>query len=292
MESEEQRRRRYEQSNYPRGYTSDYGTPGANTSGLQHFRGAQLAENSDQFRHGALSVTRTPTSTSLAASAGPPQDLGSFPYSQGQQYQAPQMQAPSFQYQPGYLHDPQRQRYPQYASQMMYNVPQQPQPQSPYIPQTQSSYEPIAQYQPRQTAAAEVLSNQFGVPHYYCGVDAPSTVAPPVMPQGYQTAPYPSTVPYDPSSALGRSTLASPYPTVPSDLGQTGGSEENAGQGTDPAADNTDRYYRALGETNYNTSRGMLIEAGNSLLQITDWLLGNAVRLGQFSIITQRLPIS
>ena len=288
MEGDDQRRRHYDQSTYPRGYVPQYGTPGANVSNIQPHRGVHMTENPDQFRQGQLLTTRTPTSIPMGAGVGPSQDFGAFAYSQAQQYQAPQMQPPSFPYQSEY-YDPQRQRFPQHPSQTMYNVPQQSQSQSPYsMSQTQPSYDPVGQYQPRQTAATEVLSSQFGMPQqYYSAADAPATNAPPLMPQGYQTTPYQQAFQYNPSNALGRSTLASPYPAISSSTGQAS-SVESPRQNTDSATDNNNRIYRAIRETNTNTSRGMLVQAGNSLLGMTDWLLTHAVSLGTVIIIRLR----
>ena len=286
MEGDEQRRRQYEQSNFPIGFAPDYGGQGSSASNLQQFRGSQVAESSDHFRHGQLLTTRTSTSTPLAAGVGPTPDIGGFAYSQGQHYQTPQMQPPSFQYTSEYPREPQRQRFPQYASQM-YNIPQQPQSQSPYNvhqqTHTQSAYEPVGQFQPRQAAAAEVLSSQFGVPpHYYSGSDTPSVSAPPAMPQAYQSAQYQQALHYNPPSALGHSTLASSYPSMPPSFDQASGGHQNPALFGDTATNNNNRFYRAIGETNDRTYRGMLIQAGSSLMQITEWLLTNVVHLGTF----------
>ena len=87
---------------------------------------------------------------------------------------------------------------------------------------------------------------------------------------------------YDTQGALGRSTLASSYPTMTSDFGQASGSgiATEGDMEIDIAAQNNGRFYRAIGETNHSTQRGMLVQAGQSLIQISDWLLTNAVRLG------------
>lgn len=276
MEGDEQRRRQYEQQNYPRGYAPDYGAPGTNVPNVQQIRAGQGGDNPDRFRQGQLLTTRSSTTTPLATSAGVPQDLGSFAYGQAHQYQAAPTQATTFQYQPEFLQDPQRQRFQQYPAQMMYNVPQQT--------QTQSPYDPVGQYQRRQTAAVEVSSSQLGVsPHYYSTGEIPTASTPAAMLQGYSTTAYQQSMQYNAPNALGRSTLASPYSAMPPDFAQTGSAEgpEQQEQEIDIAAENNDRYYRAIGETNHSTSMGMLVEAGDSLLQVSDWLLTNAVRLGR-----------
>lgn len=293
MEGDEQRRRQYEQLNYPRGYGAEYGAQGVNVSNMQQVRGPQVDDNGNRFRQGSLSTTRNPASTPLAAGAGAPQDLGAFAYSQGQQYQTPHIEAPTFPFQPEYLQDHQRQRYSQYSSPMMYN-PQQPPPQSPYHapqqPDQPSPYESVDRFQPRQTAAIDVLSNQFGVsPQYYNAGDVPEASASATMPQGFQTATFQHPGQYDASNALGRSTLASSYSTMPLDFSQTASAEEQPENESDVAADNSSRFYRAIGDANHSTFRGRLVQAADSLKKISDWLLVNAVRLGRQIVCEQMI---
>ena len=285
MEGDEQRRRQYDRSNYQRSYSQVYGTHGAHASGGQHLRPVQTEEDLDRYGQGQMLTTRAVTSTPLAAGAGISHDIGSFNFSQGQSYQtiqASQIQTPSFQYQSDYVQESQRQRFSQYPPQMAYTVP----PHS----QTQPSYDPAQQFQPRQTAAMDVLSSQFGThPQYFGTEGASSTSQPPpaVIPQDYQAIPYQQTIHYDTQGTLGRSTLASSYPTMASDFSQASGSEVAPGgdMEVDIAAQNNGRFYRAIGETNPSTQRGMLVQAGHSLIQISDWLLTNAIRLGLLSIM-------
>ena len=283
MEGEDQRRRQYEQSNYGRGYGTDYRASTSNVSSLQSFRGVQVADIPDQFSQEHFLTTQAPTSLA----AGPQQDLTSFAYTQGQQYQTQQMHASSVQYPTEYLQDPQRQRFPVQYPSMTYNVAQQPQSQLQYnTPNTQSAYGHTGQFQPRQTAATDVISSQFGVPpQYYSGGDAPSTSAPSIVPQGYQTTPYQQSLQYNAPSGLGRSTLASPYPTAASELRQ-GASESNAQQEAEAVGpiNNNNQIYQRIGEINESTSRSMLIQASNSLRQTTRWLVRNIVSLGTFLI--------
>ena len=275
MEGDEQRRRGYEQPNYPRGYGPDPRTQGANVSNVQHLRGTPGGEGSDRFRQGQLLTTQPPTT----AGAGSAQDLGSFGYAQGQHYTTPQMQGTSFQYQPEYVQETPRQRqFPHYAPQMMYNVQQQqPQPQSPY--------DPVGQYQARQTPAVEVLSNQFGVPQYYNPGEGTNVSGPAGLPQQYQTAAYQQPLHYNPPASLTRSTLASPYPTMAAEFGQEASAEvpEQPQQGPDMFAQYYDQYKTALRQTNENTSKGNLIEAGKLLLTISEWLLAHASELGKWA---------
>ena len=273
MEGDEQRRGQYDQSNYPRGYAPAFGGQGASAQRLR-----TQGDGSERFRQGQLLTTRPASSASLAAGAGGSHELAGFGYAPAQQYATTPMQPTSFSYQPDYLQESQRHRYPQYQSQMMYNVAQQPPQQSPY--------QPVGQYQPRQSAAVEVLSSQFEMPQQYYNHSGVSTVSgTAVLPQGYQTAAYQQPMQYNPPSALGRSTLASSYPTTAPDYSQAGSPEEPAQpeQEPDTRAEQFANYQTALRETNESTSRGRLIEAAASLEKLSEWLLTNAAGLGMLA---------
>ena len=275
MEGDEQRRRQYDRPTYQRSYYQGYGTHGAHSSDPQHLRPMQAGENLDRVVQGQMLTTRAVTSTPLAAGAGISQDAGSFNFSQGQSHQT--IQASPFQYQSEYVQDSQRQRFPQYPPHMTYNLPPQTQTQA------QPPFDPVQPFQTNRTGAMDVLSSQFGAQsQYFSTSDASNQPPPPAIPPDYQSMPYQQTMHYDTQGALGRSTLASSYPTMTSDVVQASSIEIAVGAGmeTDIAAENNGRYYHAIGETNHSTHRGMLVQAGNSLMQITDWLLPNAVRLG------------
>ena len=277
MEGDEHRRRQYEQLNYSQQHVPGIRTQGTNVSNFQHLRGAQGSEDHDRFRQAQLLTTQPPT----AAGATSPQDLGNFGYASGHQYATPQMQETSFPYQPGYVQETQRQRQlPQYTSQMMYDVPQHPQPQ----PQPPSPYDTVGHYQqPRQTAAVEVLSSQFGVPQFFNAGEGANQSGDTAIPSHYPTAAYPQHIQYnDPGPSLGRSTLASPYPTIPRSFSHTAPTEApgQPQQGADMFAQYYDRYQRALRETNENTAKGNIIEAGKSLSTMSEWLLTHANELG------------
>lgn len=277
MEGDEQRRRQYEQQNYPRGYVPEYGGHGVNVPNVQNLRGAPGGDGSDRSRQAQPLTTRPSTSAPLSAGAGSSHELGSYDYPPGQQYSTPQMHGPQFQYQLEYLQDPQRQRqFPQYTSQMMYHVPQQAQPQSPY--------DTVSQYQSRQSAA-QVLGSQFGAPQYYSPGHGTNVTGPAAMPQQYPTAAYPPSMQYTSAAPLGRSTLASSYPTVGPDVNpnvETAASEQPEEE-LDTFAAAYDRYQRNIGVINDQTSKGHLIKAGESLLEISHWLSENvdALKLTQ-----------
>jgi hypothetical protein len=286
MEGDEQRRREYEQPNYPRGYPANYAAQNTNVPNPQQLRGGVPGDGSERFRQTQLLATRPPASAPLNVGAGGPQDMGSYGYGAGQVYASPQMHGNQFSYPPDYLQEPQRQRYPpQYQSPTMYSNPQQPQPQL--------SYESIGSYQPpasRHTAAVDVLSNQFGVPQqYYNTAETTTAPGPPAISQGYAAAAYPQ-VQYSPANTVGpTNTLLTPalapaYPPLAPDFIQAAEAEELERQEHDMNSyrDQLANYQRAICETNDNTSRGKLVEAGSSLRELSNWLLRKAPDLGRF----------
>ena len=279
MEDDGQRQRQYEQSNYPQGYAANYGGQGSTAPNVSNIRGATHGDGSDGFRQPHSLTTQAPTSAPLAPGAGSPQDMGSYGYAQGQQYTTPPMHAPAFGYQPEY----ERQRYPQYPPQMMYH----PLPQAPQ----QSPYEPSTHYQPRQPAAVDVISSQYGMGHqYYNQGDGANVSGAAVVPQTYPTTAYQQPMQYNTPTPLGRSTLASSYPTMAQDFGQAANPEESAEpeQESEPGTDRFAAFDNALRETNSNTSQGRLIAAGASLANLSDWLLTNAAGLGMSARIDSR----
>ena len=258
MEGDEQRRQ-YDQQNFSRGFVPDLRS---NSTG---------GNASERLRQSQMLASRTPVSTPGQTS----QDLGGFAYHQGQQYTPPQMQGSSIQYAADYGQDPQRQQhFPQYTSQMMYNVSQQPQPQSPY--------DPVPQYQPRQTAALEVLSTQFGVPQYYHSGEPTSTPGQVGTPQQYPSTTFQQPLTYQTPGSVGRSTLSTSFPTGMADYPQ--GPPPDAVEQSEEDDSSYDKAYNdyqtALRKTFENTSKGMLEKAGESLLEISEWLLGHASELG------------
>ena len=219
---------------------------------------------------------------------------GGYGYTEQQPaYATPSMQSsdlPSgaLQYQADYSHDPSRQQqqphqqqqqhqYPQYGSNMVYNVAQPAPPQSPY--------EPVPQFQQRQSAALEVLSTQFGVPQYFAPPDAASVGVPAVHSQYLTSQVEPTS--YTQQSPIGRS-LAQTYPAAMADYNPMVAAQqepEQQEQAPDPASydDAYNQYQHALKQTFENTRAGRLVEAGQSLLEISEWLLGHAPELGMWN---------
>lgn len=272
MEGDERQRRQYDQANYPsaRGFgQTPRGVPSSHSSG---------SNVSDRFGQSQLLATRSEISAPPTV-PGPAVQALAYGYTQGQQYAAQPLHGSSLQYTPDFSPpDTQRQQqFPQYASSMMYNVPPQTQQQSPY--------ESVSQYQPRQSAAIEVLTTQFGVPQYF-NPSEPTSAAGPAVPQQYASAQFQQPMTYPPQQAsLARSTNPSSYQSSMADFAQPIASEalEQQELTLDSSSydDAYNQYQNALKLTFENTRSGRLIEAGQSLLEISEWLLGHAVELGR-----------
>ncbi|MCJ1354348.1 MAG: hypothetical protein MMC33_004336 [Icmadophila ericetorum] len=230
---------------------------------------------------------RSPTSTPRGgASAVGGAGTGASSQSLGYGFASQQPQQPSqsyatvpdasLQYQSDFPQEVQRQQqFAQYGPNMMYNIQQQGQAQSPY--------DPVPQYQQsRQSGTIEVISNQFGVPQYYSAAEATSVPGPSTIPQQYATAQF-TQYQQQPTPA-GRATQPIAYatgmaeyvtPPIPEFIEQ----QETVSQASryDVAYN---QYIEALKETFQNTRDGRLIEAGQSLLDVSEWLLGHAADLG------------
>ncbi|KAI9837570.1 MAG: hypothetical protein M1819_007221 [Sarea resinae] len=215
-----------------------------------------------------------------------------YGYAGGPQYGAP-LAGSSMQYPADYASDGHRQQQhlSQYGgSNMIYNAAAaaaaaQQQQQAPQ----QSPYDTVQPYHPRHSAAAlEVLSTQFGVPQYFVQPGEATSAAGPALPsqQSAASSQYPP-LSYPPqNNSSGRSSFGQSYASsgMP-DLSQNSAPEaleqqDLGGQGTSNYDEAYNQYQGALKQTFENTRYGRLDEAGQSLLQISEWLLGHAEDLG------------
>lgn len=267
MEGDEQQRRQYEQQQQHQQFSRGF-APG--------FRPNMPDSNpSDRFRQAQMMAGRSPTATGVVSPTGAhTQELGNFGYPQGSPYLPTQMQGSSMQLPTDYSQDSQRtQPFPQYASQMVYNVPQQNQPRSPY--------DTMPEYQPRQSAALEVLSSQFGVPQYYHPNEPVGGSGHTSTPQQYTPSQFNQHISYQ-APGTGRSTIQSPYPVDMAEYSQST-APEVAGQQEQEIpnfAEGYNEYQEMLKGAFENTSQGRLTEAGGSLLDMSERLLGHAKELG------------
>ena len=275
MDEEQRQRRDFEQSTYGRDYAPVSQSRGTNEAA--QMRGLAGDEGMDNLRQSHSQSARTATGPNLASGA-----VGSYNYAQSQQYNPQHLSGGSYQYQPVYHQQQQRQLgdYSQYGAQMSYGV-------SPSMPAAQAQY---AQFQQRQpTASSDTLGQQFGVPQYY--QQTPSTVTTSQLtPSQYSTTQFQPPAAFNPTNDLSRSTLASPYPTAEPEISHIA-TTEPAGIGQKPSPEQEEKphnrfevfnhqFQRTLRETNENTSRGRLVEAGESLLELSGLLLGNVESLG------------
>ncbi|KAK6506957.1 hypothetical protein TWF481_005414 [Arthrobotrys musiformis] len=213
-----------------------------------------------------LSMAQTPRSTPRQS------DYSYYSEDTPQQYATATtpVQSQGLNYQSDYSTQDAMQRpgnYSPYSQNMGYNM-QQSSPNELYE----------QAYPPRQPAAAaiEVLSNQFGVQPYYA--DGSQHTAASVSPQQAQ-AQYPNiTYPARPSAGQ---AYGAPLPLAPEENQQfmyPNPEEGSSDQASMDAAYN--QYQDALRSCFQNVRDGRMVAAGTALLDISDWLLSNAVDLG------------
>lgn len=285
MEGEDSQRQQYGQHNYQRELLPNSRgqnpatVPGGTVYNIQDMRRRQRADATERFGQAQMLGQHTPTSGSISATGGSPQHMAGYAFLQGQQYQ---MQGNPIQFHQDYPQDPQRQQqFPNYTSQMAHNVPQHAQPQSPY--------DTMPQYQPRQSAAIEVLPTQFGVPPFYNPGDATSASGPTSLSQQYASANFPQQVPYQ-SGTVDRSVMSNPYQQTMAEYSQAQAqpSEDQPEQEEIQDIDDYERYQGDLRQINQDISEGKLNEAGPRLLELSRWLLGH---VGQLGLITDRREV-
>ena len=275
MEGEENRRRQHEHSSFSRGSLPTSRGHSNITTSVQSVNRAQDLEGGDGYRQARYITSQPPTSSAISTNTNT-QDITSFgPFSTAQPYPSTQLQGHGvpLHYQQDYTQDPQRQQ--PFSQQLMYT--QQP-------PQ-QNIYDPVVQYPPRQSLSSEILPNQFGDEQFFHPGPSGSISASTNVPAQLPTAPYQQPLQYTPQADVDRPAIASQYPDPQPDFAQP--ATPSVIDPTQRQVDRYDAFYnqyrRALRETNQNASRGRLVEAGESLLEISQWLLGNAEGLGTFA---------
>jgi hypothetical protein len=169
-----------------------------------------------------------------------------------------------------------------YESAMLYGFGQQGSAHGPF--------DVVPQYSTRQSAAIEALSNQMAIPQYF--PEEPTGTGVPGL------SPYLNTLPYNQPGPMARASNAHPFPTTMADFtsigtGSSGQAVEQQQQqqidpsqqpGTDPSSLDQAyaQYQRALRSTFDQTRAGRLVEASESLMEISEWLVTNARDLGRF----------
>ncbi|CAI7654146.1 unnamed protein product [Penicillium glandicola] len=163
-----------------------------------------------------------------------------------------------------------------YDSTMMYGFSQQ----GP----TQGQFEVVPQYQTRQSAAIDVLSNQFAVPQYFAPEESAGSGVAGLSP--YLNA---QIQPYNQPGPMARPNTTQSFSTTISDFAVGSGSMNRLDQPQTEPQQQLDqpsleeaigRYQRILRRTFDQTRAGRLVEAGGSLIEISEWLVTNARDLG------------
>ncbi|OCK85078.1 hypothetical protein K432DRAFT_73632 [Lepidopterella palustris CBS 459.81] len=270
MENNDRRQRQ----NNPPGYAGQQGL-------IQTPTQYPVTSASDRYRQAPLTA-QSPTSAPSTGSRANPQGYG-YAYGEGTQFVGSAIQPAGLPYPPEYAQEQQRasQQYPQYGQNIMYNVP----PQQAAAPQ--SPYEAVQPYQqPRQSAAIEVLSTQFGVPqqYYVAGEGGPTSAPATAMATQNVPSQYPPLGYTTQQSPVRRETLAPAYAAGMNDPNQ--GSSQGAFSQSNYAAQGGsefdtayNQYQTELKRTFQHVRDGRLSDAGTLLLNISEWLLGNAESL-------------
>ncbi|OJD23072.1 hypothetical protein ACJ73_05577 [Blastomyces percursus] len=275
MDGGSHQRKKYDPSSYLTG--SGIGHP------IRHLSGS----SSDRFRQqpepargpDAHEVIHQEPTSSLSA-------YGGYGYTEPPSYNTPSLQSGTLQsgglqYQSNFSStsprnqqpDQQQQRLSQYDGDIVYGITSQAQPQPPY--------ERVSQYQPRHSAAIAVLATQFGVPQYF-QPEGPTAAG---VSDQYLTASQVQSTQYSQPASLTPASTASALPNIMADLHASTATEglehadfpRESPSGFDDAYN---QYQRALRQTFENTRSGRLLNASQSLLEISEWLLGNATELG------------
>jgi hypothetical protein len=165
--------------------------------------------------------------------------------------------------------------YSQYNSNVMYSVAQA----SP----GQSSFDTSQQYQPRQNGTIEVLSSNFGGPTSFYHSGEGSSVSPIASQQ--QTPTQYGFMAYQQQNTVGRTRYQHPYspsltenPSI--NHGSMRGHEYDQNMDCGSALAECDRALRLIFQ---EVRSGHLVKAGQSLLEVSTWLLSHASDLGKFS---------
>ncbi|EEH03049.1 conserved hypothetical protein [Histoplasma capsulatum G186AR] len=276
MDGNSQQRKKYDPSSYQTGSgAGPYPIRNLSGSSSERFRQQQQPEPAGgPGTDGVISQDRT---SSVSA-------YGSYGYTESLPYNTPPLQGGTLQsggiqYQSNFAStsarnqhpNQQQQRLSQYEGDMVYGITPQVQPES--------QYEGVSHYQPRHSAAIEVLATQFGVPQYF-------QEGGPAVAGGsdkYLTASQAQTTPYSQPAALPRASTASALPEImaglPASTASDGLEHSEFPRQSSGFDDAYIQYQRALRETFENTRSGRLLDASQSLLEISEWLLGNATEL-------------
>jgi hypothetical protein len=256
------RRRRHHEAPYP-APDQRFAADQAQTRGFS-------SSSSDRFRP-------APLATSPSSSRGPASATAYAGY-----YQEPAASFPAglpqnpLQYQPGYAQDQrQQQNFANYNPDLMYNVSPQP---------AQSAvYDSTQQFQARQPAGMQMLSDVAGP---YFPNESTSAPGPPGLQHHASSSSSTVYQQHQQSPADRTPLLQQGYPGGNLAMGMAQaapemiGEEEFQSEGPGMEAAYT-TYQTALKEIFQNVINGCLAEASQSLLEVSEWLLGHVGDLGR-----------
>lgn len=273
MDGDDRRRKQYGQQSYPMSSPTS-ASPGQQMSYQPTERFAQPLQPTSRGESSATSITRSPNVPNYVA----------YGYSEQQPYAAQAMQGGSLQYQAAYSpgarqqqqqQQPQQispQQYPPYQG-MMYNLGQAGPSQLPY--------DPVPQYQQRQAAAIEVLSNQFGVAQYYSLSEPANSISAGQTPF---LASQSESHRFTPQAPIRRPSMPPSY-DVEMDYSQMGPPQPQEHQQIVPPSDNMDEaytgYQQQLKMAFAAISASRLAEAAEEIMNLSRWLLSNVAKLGE-----------
>jgi hypothetical protein len=280
MDGEDRRRKQYGQQSYPMSSPTS-ASPGQQISYQPTERFAQSLQPTSRSESSASSITRPPNLP----------NYGAYGYSEQQPYAAQAMQGGSLQYQAAYSPGAGRQQQPQTQPQTQ-QQPQQISPQQypPYqgmmynIGQagpSQLPYDPVPQYQQRQAAAIEVLTNQFGVAQYYSLSEPANSISAsqtPFLASQSESHRYVAQTPV-------RRPSMQPSYDVEMDYSSMGPPQPQEQQQIVPPSDNMDEayagYQQQLKMAFSAISASRLAEAAEEIMNLSRWLLSNVAKLGE-----------
>ncbi|CAG8117440.1 unnamed protein product [Penicillium nalgiovense] len=150
----------------------------------------------------------------------------------------------------------------------------------------QGHFEVVPQYQTRQSAAIDVLSNQFAVPQYFAPEESAGSGVAALSPYlNAQLQPYNQGPMARPNATQSFSAPISDFSAIgPGSMNRLDQpqTESQQHQSDQPSLEEAiGRYQRILRRTFDQTRAGRLVEAGGSLLEISEWLVTNARDLGK-----------
>jgi hypothetical protein len=241
-----------------------------------HTNGESSVVYSQRRHHPGASPTSQPD-----IDAGDQSQTTSYGFSQSSQFN-PQMQDQALQYQNDFGSENTRQPFQPYSQNMLYNL----------VSQGQSTeYEPVTHFNPRQNTAIEVLSNQFNVPPYFSSSD--STTRGPQVSQTYTTTNYTQAGRYSQRSTDVNTTTSPPFLAGISDYSQPSRSANAQSMDRSQSQRSADQpfsnFYSSLRQAFRSIHHGDLLQAGHQLLQLSEWVSGHAIELGESGALNQSL---